>query len=251
MRISKLSLALSILLIVGLSFIPSVSIAEDSGVSQTWVRMRGQITQWGSTPVFGWVNVHARAVDTNNVSKDWAWIRAIWSDSGRHLNCTDLTTENITYSFFAACLTNSSLIEFDYSGYDFYIQGSWNVYNVTFEYYVNEYGDLLSYTLSIEAIATDADGELRVSNDWTDFEVNIDELDLLSGNVIMHAVGQMEINICDINGDHNVGIADLARTAKSYGAMPGLGNYNHEMDFNLDYKIDIGDLTTVAANIKA
>ncbi len=251
MRKSKPLLAFSIVLVVGLTVIPSVSIAEEGGVSQTWVRLRGQITQWGSTPVFGWINVHARTVETENVSKDWAWVRAVWSDSGRHLNCTDLTTENITYSFFAACLVNSSQIELDYSGYDFYILGVWNVYNVTLEYYVNEYGDLLSYTLSIEAVETDADGELRVLDGWTDFELDIGELDMLTGNVLMHAVGSMEINICDINGDHNVGIADLARIAKCYGAMPGFGNYNHEMDFNLDYKIDIGDLTTVAANIKA
>jgi hypothetical protein len=32
--------------------------------------------------------------------------------------------------------------------------------------------------------------------------------------------------------------------------MPGWGNYDQTMDFNLNYRIDITDVATVAANVK-
>jgi hypothetical protein len=32
--------------------------------------------------------------------------------------------------------------------------------------------------------------------------------------------------------------------------MPGWGNFDQKMDFNGNYKIDIADLTTVAANVQ-
>ena len=38
----------------------------------------------------------------------------------------------------------------------------------------------------------------------------------------------------------------LGRTAR-----PGWGSYDSNMDFNCNYKIDIADLTTVAANVEA
>jgi hypothetical protein len=38
--------------------------------------------------------------------------------------------------------------------------------------------------------------------------------------------------------------------AKNYGARPGWGSYDSNMDFNCNYKIDIADLATVAANVQ-
>jgi len=35
----------------------------------------------------------------------------------------------------------------------------------------------------------------------------------------------------------------------AYGAMPGWGNYDARMDFCGHFKIDIADLSTVAANM--
>lgn len=42
---------------------------------------------------------------------------------------------------------------------------------------------------------------------------------------------------------------DLNMMIQSYRSMPGWGNYDGRMDFNLNYKIDITDLATVAANL--
>jgi hypothetical protein len=37
--------------------------------------------------------------------------------------------------------------------------------------------------------------------------------------------------------------------AGAYGTMPGYGNYDQRMDYNFNYRIDICDLATAAANI--
>jgi hypothetical protein len=43
---------------------------------------------------------------------------------------------------------------------------------------------------------------------------------------------------------------DLTAVRRNYGAMPGWGNFDTKMDFNCNYKIDIADLATVAANVQ-
>jgi hypothetical protein len=53
-----------------------------------------------------------------------------------------------------------------------------------------------------------------------------------------------------MNGDNRLGIEELVHVAKAYGSMPAFGNYDFEMDFNFDYQIDVGDLSTIGANIK-
>ena len=42
---------------------------------------------------------------------------------------------------------------------------------------------------------------------------------------------------------------DVKAIAQNYGAMPGWGNYNVNMDFNHNYRVDIADISSVARNI--
>jgi len=50
--------------------------------------------------------------------------------------------------------------------------------------------------------------------------------------------------------DGKVDIVDLVRVAKRYRAAPGIWIYDRMIDVNFDNIIDIGDLTTIAANIE-
>jgi hypothetical protein len=246
----KKSISMVMLAVLAMgSFISIPAMAEGGQVQQTWIRMRGMITNWGATPVFGWVQAHARTVDANDTYRQWANVHAIWSDQPRHINCTNPPTEDFVYTYYCAHLANSSVIGLNYSDNDFYISGLWNVYNVTVEYYIGEFGELLSYTISLEAMVTNGEGDLRVFNDWMDFQLSITGIDSLSGTVLVYIIGSMEINICDINGNGRINIEDLVGAAKRYGSMPGLGNYSFEMDLNYDFRIDVGDLTTIAANL--
>jgi hypothetical protein len=43
--------------------------------------------------------------------------------------------------------------------------------------------------------------------------------------------------------------SDLMQVLGSFRSMPGLPNYNPDLDCNKDSKIDLADLTTVAANM--
>ncbi len=243
-----------VILLLGILATGSFSLVSKAGapteIEQTWVRMRGLITQWGETPVFGFINAHARMVSVNDTDREWAGVHAVWSDSPRHINCTDPPTGDFTYVFYFAGLVNSSVIELNYRDNDFYVSGLWNVYKVTIEFSIDEFGNLISYSKTLEAIVIKGEGDFRVFNEWSDFVLGITGIDPLSGSRIRYAVGHMEIRICDINGDYVVGLQDLVGVAKRYGSMPGLGNYSFEMDFNYDFTIDIYDLTTLAANIE-
>jgi hypothetical protein len=42
---------------------------------------------------------------------------------------------------------------------------------------------------------------------------------------------------------------DVRTIAKNYGAMPSWGNYDTNMDFNNNYRVDIADISAVAANM--
>jgi hypothetical protein len=45
--------------------------------------------------------------------------------------------------------------------------------------------------------------------------------------------------------------ADLNSVVKAYGSMPGWGNYDQRMDYNFNFKIDICDIATAAANVNS
>ena len=42
---------------------------------------------------------------------------------------------------------------------------------------------------------------------------------------------------------------DMKVVTKCYGAIPGWGSYDTRMDFNNNYRVDIADISTVAANM--
>jgi len=220
----------------------------DTQIQELSVRLRGIITQWGSSPVFGWIAANAIKVNLNGTYHKWAGVHAIWSYEKPRLNCTKPPTENFTFSFYVAKLLKSEMIRFNYSGYDFYISGLWNVTKITTSVYVNENGELINVTRAFEPMVTNATGELRVFSHWKLFELDIEGIDLLSGFVWWWRITYLEIKLCDINDDGKVDIIDIVHVAKAWRAVPGMPNYNVEMDFNFDLKIDIGDLTTLAAN---
>lgn len=240
---------LAMLAMGSFSFIPSLASAGTE-FEGTWVRVRGIITQWGSDPVFGWIGAHAGMVNANGTYREWARVHAIWSYDRPRLNCTKPPTENFTISFYTARLVNTTGVALDYSGYDFYVSGLWNVANITITVLVDENGTLISFTRTFEPIVTNATGELQVFDAWTKFELNITGIDLLKGFAMRAFITHVEIKICDMNDDGKVDLIDLVRVAKRYRTVPGCFHYNLDMDLNCDGVIDIGDLTTCAANIE-
>lgn len=246
---------LAVLGMSSFSFIINISSA-DTQVQGTWVRMRGIIKQWDSDPVFGFVEAHAGMVDKNGTYREWARVHAIWSNETHRLNCTGIRPppENFTLTHYSARLVNLTDVAFNYSGYDFYISGLWNVIKITTTFTVIQKEDKTlntNFNRTFESVAINASGELGVLlYPEFQFELNIKDVGKLTGAVIFWFIRHIEIKVCDVDDDGKVDIIDLVRVARRYRTAPGMFNYDQKFDFNFDDVIDIGDLTTVAANIE-
>jgi hypothetical protein len=257
------SIILLVILGIGsLSFITNLA-GADTQFDGTWVHMRGIITQWGSTPVYGLVGAFAGMVDRNGSYHEWAMVHAIWSADRPRLNCSGPRPppENFTFTLYAAKLVNSTEISLNHLPYDFYILGTWNVIKITtsITFILDETEQIISidFHRESEAVVTEAPGELCVVLNPQPplpniplFELSIEGIDPLRGFVALWAIKHVEIKICDIDGDGKVDLIDLVRIAKRFRTVPGLWNYEHHMDFNFNNEIDIGDVATVAANIE-
>jgi len=229
-------------------------------VQRSWVRLNGIIKTWDSQEVNGSLSVNARTTGfEGEVLREAALVTAIWS------NTTNFRQRgNFSYSFYVARLVDVNVTALNFENVDFFLNGTWNVFNVSISQTVITSGDLEShYTVDrqtkrdIEPIATEADGELNVTGNvtgnWTEFLLSIDGVGELNGVVTRARIKQTMFNKFKVSedGTDKVTRIDLSILAKNYGAMPGWGSFNSNMDFNCNYKIDIADLATVAANVEA
>jgi hypothetical protein len=240
---------LAMLAISSFSYIQNI-VQADVQSESLWIRMRGIVKQWGDKQVFGWLGVHARMLNVNGTYKEWAGVHAIWSEEPRHLNCTEPPTENFTFVCYAARMINTTEVALNYSGYNLFISGYWNVVKITTSVYVTENGELINITRTIEPVVTEALGELDVFTNWHLFELSINGIDKLSGIVMGAVIQYHEIKICDLNDDGKVDLIELVKVAMMFRTVPGLYKFDMNMDFNFNNEIDIGDLTTIAANIE-
>lgn len=248
---------LVMLAIGGLGFVPNFAKADTTEYKNLWIQMRGFVEKWDDDPAFGWIGIHVRMIDVNGTSRNWTRVHVTWSNGTDRvrLNCSDIPKENFTLVHYAARLVNTEDVRLDYSGYDLYILGEWNVTKITVNIYVDENGKFLYAERTFEPYLPElAEGELRVISvglmRWRRFELDIDGLPLLSGIVAGYRIAYVEIKLYDLNDDGKVDVRDLVRVAKKYSMVPGLFGYDHPADVNLDDQIDVGDLTTVAANIE-
>jgi len=222
---------------------------------RSWIRLNGIVETWGSQEVNGSLWVNAKTVSFNEEVRQAAFATAIWS------NTTNVRQRgNFSYSFYVARLVDANVSALNFEDVDFFMNGTWNVFHVTINQTLIKSGDLESgYTVDrqtktdIDPIATKAYGELNVTDNWTKFVLSIDGVDELNGLVNRARMNQMIFNKFKVSedGTEKVSRVDLTVLSKIYGARPGWGSYDGNMDFNCNYKIDIADLTTVAANVKA
>jgi hypothetical protein len=225
---------------------------------RSWVRLNGVVETWDSPEVSQEVNgslsVNARTVGTDEEVLGAAFANAIWS------NTTNFREGgNFSYSFYAARLVEANVSMLDFEGADFFMNGTWNVVNVTISQTIIKSGDSESgYTVDrqtktdVDPIVTGAYGELKVTDNWTKFVLSIEGNDELNGVVGRTWMTQMIFNRFKVSEDETdkVSRVDLTTLAKNFGARPGWGSYDSNMDFNCNYKIDIADLATVAANVQ-
>jgi len=252
MRKTIAVLMLSMLAISSFGFIPSLAKA-DAQMQSLWIRTRAIITHWGDTPVFGWLGAHVRMLNANGTYHEWARAHAVWSENVPRINCTEPPTENITLICYAAHLVNTTDVKLNGTDYDLLITGLWNAVKITTSIYFDENGTFLGYERLFDDVVTGAPGTLRffgIQRPYEAFMLAIEGIPMLRGIVVAVFIRYVEIKICDVDGNGKVDIIDLVRVARRYRTIPGLPGFDPEADLNLDDAIDLGDLTTLAANIE-
>jgi hypothetical protein len=272
-----------------LIFKPNVASADSPDVNKrgTWFRMNGMIVNWtqdgNTTPTFGWIMADAAEVNKSDTIQKWAIVHAIWSnltigpynphplrqdDEVRH-NDTRTGNFSYTFSFYTAKLITLSDLNLNktQTKHDFYLTGYWNASEITETINITRTANMIQITIkwADNPIAINATGTL-FADFWAaqgpgpgvmpigpgvgKFELTIDGVGTLSGYAWKSFIWANELNICDFDERGKVDIHDLVKAAKHYGEVPGFDDYDPNLDVCGDGKIDIGDLTTIAANIQ-
>jgi hypothetical protein len=224
---------------------------------QSFARLDGAITEFGATNVTGTIQAQSRTVVINSTdSRQGSSATAIWTtNQSRPLNSLRLK-ENYTYTFYSANLVVPDTSSLNMTGYSFYLNGTWNVFQITTTFTINtdSTGNITGFNRNqnAAAIATKAYGELTVAETGSNFTLAINGVDPLTGSVHVQRITTKMFNPFKVNTDDSTATvtkADVAAVVQAYGAMPGWGAYDQRMDYNFNYKVDICDLATAAANL--
>ncbi|MCX8150200.1 MAG: hypothetical protein N3D85_01660 [Candidatus Bathyarchaeota archaeon] len=219
------------------------------------VRINGLVTKWGTSSVNGSLSAQAKtAVFNVSDSRQMALVNVMWTtNSLRPLNAVR-TAENFTYTFYSARLNNSSISAIDLGSTNFFINGTWNLYNVTTIVTIttNSLGQITNIHRETDTKVAIAYGKLTVTDNWTTFKLEISGIAPLSGTVARSRTCLVDFNPFKFSDEDGVTSNRLTRNdvrtlGRACGSMPGWGNYDQSMDFNNNYRIDIADLCTVAA----
>ncbi len=229
-------------------------LSNRQSLQKSWVRINGVITHWGTEEVNGLLQTRARTtlLATDNTNQ-LASATAMWTTNDSRPISSVRSKENFTYVFYSARLNNASVSELNMDENDYFLNGTWNLYTVTSNITVitDENNTIVKVHRESDTQITKAYGTLNITDNWTNFTLAITGQDPLTGTVFRSMTRQMQFNPFKIIEDSSTKVtkADLSEIVKCFHAMPGWGNYNSQMDLNGNFKVDIADLSTIAANI--
>ncbi len=225
---------------------------------QSFVRVDGLVTHWGTTNVTGTMMAQWRTVIVNaSTVREGASATFIWTNNSRPINAMQTKT-NFTFTFYTARLIAPDTESLNVSGTSFFLNGTWNVYQVTTNFTIttDSSGAITSVNRNQTAapLAATAYGEFKVSENATRFTLSIAGVNDLTGVVHVQRITTRMFNpfmINNVDSQTTVTRQDMASLISAYGSSPGWGNYDQRMDYNFNYKVDICDLATAAANLNA
>ena len=234
------------------------STMQKISLQQTYVRVDGSVKAWGMTSAVGAIQAQSQTITLNATSSKQVFSStAVWSINGSVPTVATRISQNFTYSFYTARLVNGSFASLDYNSYSLFMNGTWNLWNMTNSHTVitGPNGSVLSINnnQNITPLATQAYGELSVSSNQANFTLAINGEQALTGSVFKQATitTNKMVNPFAIDGATTVTPSELNSVVKAYGSLPGMANYDQRLDFCSHYKIDICDLSTAAANLNA
>lgn len=222
---------------------------------QSSVRVDGITNERDTTNVTGTIQAQSRTVIINGSARQGAAAAALWTTNTSRPIGALRNKENFTYTFYTARLVNASTASLNVTGYSFFLNGTWNVYKVetTFTINTDSAGNIVGFNNNQNAVAlaTNAYGEFTVPGGGRNFTLAITGVKPLTGFVHFQRITTKMFNPFRIGSDTSTTVtpSDVASVASAYGSMPGYGNYDQNMDYNFNYRIDICDLATAAANL--
>ena len=258
---SKISVALLITLLTASCFtlLASQAVAQSTDTRNPsitpppliirWMRYHGSITQWGSDSYRGSITVNARTANVPPaLFKPWVSVDASWSNQSPFPSTKP--TGQGQYSFInynAKLVTLLSIRKQD----DFIVNvtGLWNINKVKITTQFSQNGAPINTIREIAPIVTQAKGQLLITPDWKKFTIVVDGADTLQGVEISMTTTTNPMNPFSFGAGPRANIGDLMQVMGGFRAIPGFSNYNPDLDCNKDLKIDLADLTTVAANM--
>lgn len=219
----------------------------------SWIRLNGNISQWGTTDVRGTLQTQAVSSEhQTSGAKQFTTATAIWTTNTSRAIQSVQSKENFTYTYYMARLTNASVSTLDANSTTgtYYLNGTWTIQAITSTVTINTdvNGTITKVHRDQDITPTQAYGELAISGNQ--FTLTINGQEQLSGSVY-RSVTRSWYNPFKMGDDATTSAvthSDVKTIAKCYGAMPGWGNYDQSMDFNENYRVDIADISTVAAN---
>ena len=254
-----------IIAVIGILLVSSLALAIDTAIamplrmanivkniaSASWIRINGNVNQWGTTTVHGQLQTQAReAILLNSDTKELTSATAIWTTNTSRAIQSVRAKENFTYVFFVARIPNASISTAIVSASNYVLTGTWNFAKVTSTVTIitNDEGTITHIHRDQDVSPTRAYGELSITGNQ--YTLNINGIDQLSGSVY-RTLTRSWLNPFKMTDDSGnvVTRSDLNIVGQNYGAMPGWGNYDTRMDFNNNYRVDIADISTVAANM--
>ena len=237
---------------------PIMGNPHNAATQQSFIRLDGFISKWGDTNVTGTTQVQSRTVVINDTDiRQGSSATLIWTTNTSRPLSALRDTENFTYNFYTARLVNASVSSLNETRYSYFLNGTWTVFNATSTLTIitDSSGDITGFHRSQDATAlvTNAYGEFMVASEGHNFTLTISGMDdSLTGSVRVQRITTKMFNPFRVNCDDSsstVTKTDVSTIVTAFGSSPGWGNYNQNMDYNFNYKIDICDLSTAAANI--
>jgi hypothetical protein len=230
-------------------------IPNRSSLNVSLFRLYGVVSEFGTANANGTVLAQVRTLVNGTEIRQGSSATAMWTtNSSRPINAVK-ARENFTYTFYTARLINASLVSSTVTGYSFFLSGNWNVYNITSSFTIttDSSGNVVGFNCNQNAVALaiNAYGELTIPSSGSSFTLAITGINNLTGLVVVQRITTKMFNPFIIGPGESTIVtpSDVASVASAYGSMPGYGNYDQRMDYNFNYRIDICDLATAAANV--
>ena len=251
-------LVTSLLTVEFVSAFPMQARMSNRPVMANWIRLKGPVKMLGDEPVTGLLQVTARlATLQSSETRELTSASAIWTKDSRPIDAIK-AKESFTYTFYSARLLKDPAPLVTNSENTYTIVGSWNVATVTCSVTITKNTDGVITNVQRKSetnVDPKVDGKLVVTG-MSEFTLTLTGKPALTGSVNRYVTRQMQFNPFKITDDtignvvsNTVTREDIKAVTKCYGAMPGWGSYDTRMDFNNNYRVDIADISTVAANM--